>query len=107
LEWARSVRLQKRIQRRHNWNGHADCSGPTNDRALQRFDLDPFSLRQIDQQRRPHRSRNRGDICGDPIDDIRPNSHTFCARDALDLTTAFEKLLADFRIISERSDWQH
>ena len=44
--WARSVGLQKRIQRRHNRHRHASRSSATNDRPLERFNLDPLSLRQ-------------------------------------------------------------
>ena len=39
-------------------------------RSLQRFDLDPFPLRQINQQRRPHRSGNSVDVALDSIDHI-------------------------------------
>ena len=53
----RRERLQHRIQRRHDRHRHAGRGGAAHDRALQRFDLDPLPLRQIDQQRRPHRRR--------------------------------------------------
>ena len=49
--------LQHRIQRRHNRHRNAGARRPAHDRSLQRLDFDPLALRQIDQQRRPHRLR--------------------------------------------------
>ena len=50
-------RLQHRVKRRHDRHRHAGARRAPHDRALQLLDLDALSLRQIDQQRRPHRPR--------------------------------------------------
>ena len=59
--WARPW-LQHRIQRRHDRHRHARRRRAADHRAVQRLDLDPLPLRQIDQQRRSHRPRDRLDV---------------------------------------------
>ena len=55
-------RLQHRIQCRHDRHRNAGSRRAPHHGAVQRLHLDALALRQIDQQRRSHRSRKSADI---------------------------------------------
>ena len=87
--------LQHRIQRRHDRHRHAGARRPADHRALQRFDLDPLPLRQIDQQRRTHRPRDAADVAADPVDRCRPRPVRLRRGPPLDLAAPVQELRPD------------
>jgi hypothetical protein len=73
---------------------------------VQGLDLDAFSLRQVDEQRRTHCARDAAHVRVHPIDDIRCNVDSFGACQAFDFAARFEKPRADVGIGPERPDRQ-